>query len=210
MQATEAAAVQRSSPELHFTENPLILSRKQSDSASSLRAPGGSPTRPLKHISIREEPEQTAACLRAGSGAEGVIEGNNGTAGDEAVAAGPGSDASFGAQERGPGGPGGGVAGGTSGSGEPASNSGVRGQELGGTSGAAAGGPPEDGSVGGDTVSGDSDLAQTASTELGGIVIGVGPDPETPRAQSMVSASLYENLKLATLLCTVHWSLTVS
>ena len=63
MQAAEAAAVLNSSLELHFTENPLILSRKQSDSASSLRAPGGSPTCPLKHISIREEPEQTAGML---------------------------------------------------------------------------------------------------------------------------------------------------
>ncbi|BDA49843.1 hypothetical protein COCOBI_14-4630 [Coccomyxa sp. Obi] len=178
----EASAAHGATAGARFTGNPLVLSRKQSDSASSLRGPGGSsPTLPLKHISICEEPELAAACLRVGSAGGAIIEGNEG------AVVGPGPGASFDARDAGLGGPDEGTAGRTVGRGEPVSSLGVRGQDLGEPSGTATGGPSDGGGEGGGSVSGDSDLAQTASTELGGIVIGVGPDPETLRAQSLAT-----------------------
>ncbi len=179
-----------STVEARFTENPLILSRKQSDSASSLRAPGGgSPTLLIKHISICEEPEQATASSRVGSAGPTIIEGSEGGVGNDTTEAGPGAGASFGAQDEGLGGPGAGAGGGTTGGGERAFSPGLQGRELGGPGGTAAGGPAD----GGGSVSGDSDLAQTAITELGGIVIGVGADPETPRTQSMVNTHFIEH-----------------
>lgn len=148
-----------------FSDNPLLLNRKQSDSASSLRAVGGSspPAAGAKRrISISEHPEEAA--VNSGVNAEGAgvdsLGGTEDRVAGEPAAGTSGVDARSSLQEGGPG---------------------VPGVTARGTPVAAEG---ASGSGGSD--SGDSDLAQTASAELGGVVIGIMPDSQLSRSARLV------------------------
>lgn len=163
-----------------FSDNPLLLNRKQSDSASSLRAVGGSspPTAAAKRrISISEHPEE--AGVNGGVNAEGAgvdtLGGTEERMAGEPAAGTSGVDARSSLQEGGPGVP-----------------------------GVTAGGTPvasEIASGSGRSESGDSDLAQTASAELGGVVIGIMPDSQLSRSARLV--------RFLTLGCFVVCSLNV-
>ncbi len=160
-------------PQLVFADNPLLLSRKQSDSASSLRVAGGSslsvPTSAKRRVSISEHPDEAGLHGKeTGVDSLGVAESrrvDHETAGSSGVDAGAGVG---GAQEGGPAG----------GPGEirvPGEIAEVSPGEMEGS-----------GSRSGGSESGESDLAQTASAELGGVVIGIMPDSELSHSARLV------------------------
>lgn len=148
--------------------NPLLLSRKQSDSASSLgcaSAAGPAPP-PVERASIPEQPVQAAAAGAART---------PGRASAEAGGA--------------PGGPSGGLEEGEGRESERRMSHGMAGGSGASSSASQDRRGETGGSSSGGSVSGDSgDLATSASAKVGGVVIGITPESTLSQRPKMVRA----------------------